>query len=124
MKNVLIVDDEIQFAQHVAKTLQDMDEQLNVKAVKDGKEALKELESRHIDIVVTDVRLPIMDGIELAEAIKAQWPNISIIMMTAYGTDETVKIAFNTGALFYIEKPFKIESLNNMIKIAALKAKK
>ncbi|MGB9736584.1 MAG: response regulator [bacterium] len=124
MKNVMIVDDEIQFAEHVARTLQEMDEQLSVIAVKSGEEALKELENRHIDIVITDVKLPVMDGVKLAEIIKSKWPNVSIIMMTAYGTDETVKLAFHTGALFYIEKPFKIESLNNMIRIAGLRAKR
>jgi|YelNatPaOPRAMG01_1025707.scaffolds.fasta_scaffold39618_2 DNA-binding NtrC family response regulator len=124
MKKVLIVDDEIQFAENVAKLLEETNEQLTTKAVTSSEEALRELENEHADIVVTDIKLPVMDGIKLAEVIKNKWPHIPVIMMTAYGADEVVKSAFKIGALFYIEKPFKIEHLNNMIMMASLKGRK
>jgi two-component system NtrC family response regulator len=121
MKRVIIVDDEIQFAANVAKVLQTTNDQLSVIAVQSSEDALKELENSPVDIVVTDIKLPVMSGLKLAEVIRNRWPEIAIIMMTAYGTEEIIKAAFTTGALFYIEKPFKIENLANMIKMAGLK---
>ncbi len=121
MKKVIIVDDEIQFASNVAQVLQTTNDQLRVTAFKSSEDALKELESSPVDIVVTDIKLPVMSGLNLAGIIRNRWPEIAIIMMTAYGTEEIIKTAFSTGALFYIEKPFKIENLANMIKMAGLK---
>ncbi len=121
MKKVIIVDDEIYFAANVAKALQQMSGDLQVMAVKNNEDALKELENSHVDIVVADIKLPAMSGVKLAETIKTRWPDVAVIMMTAAGTEEIVKLAFNTGALFYIEKPFRIENLGNMIAMAGLK---
>lgn len=121
MKKVIIVDDEIYFAKNVANALQQMNAEWQVTAVKDNDDVLRELENSHVDIVVTDIKLPSMNGVKLAETIKARWPDVALIMMTASGTEEIVKLAFNTGALFYIEKPFRIENLGNMIAMAGLK---
>lgn len=121
MKKVIIVDDELYFAKNVANALQQMNAEWQVMAVKDNDDVLRELESSHVDIVVTDIKLPSMNGVKLAETIKARWPDVALIMMTASGTEEIVKLAFNTGALFYIEKPFRIENLGNMIAMAGLK---
>ncbi len=121
MKKVIIVDDEIYFAKNVANALQQMNAEWQVTAVKDNDDVLRELENSHVDIVVTDIKLPSMNGVKLAETIKARWPDVALIMMTASGTEEIVKLAFNTGALFYIEKPFRIENLGNMITMAGLK---
>ncbi|MCL4467789.1 MAG: response regulator [Deltaproteobacteria bacterium] len=124
MKKVIIVDDEVQFASNVARTLQGMDNQLQVTAVKSSEDALKELENSPVNIVITDMKLPAMSGIKLAEVIKNRWPDVAIIMMTAYGTEDVIKMAFTSGAMFYIEKPFKIENLANMIKMAGFKKTK
>lgn len=121
MKSVIIVDDEISFARDIAKLLQEGNDQLRVIAVKSAEEAIKQMESSPVDIVVTDIKLPNMSGIDFAQAIKARWLNTAIIIMTAYGAEDVIKSAFNAGALFYIEKPFKIEKLGNMVKMASLK---
>ena len=124
MKKVIIVDDEVQFAANVARTLQGMDDKLMVTSVRSSEDALIELGNSHVDVVITDIKLPAMSGIKLAEIIKNSWPDVAIIMMTAYGTEDVIKMAFTSGAMFYIEKPFKIENLANMIKMAGLKKAK
>lgn len=121
MKSVIIVDDQINFAIDIAKLLQEGNEQLRVTGVKSAEEAIKQMENSPVDIVVTDIKLPNMSGLNFAQAIRIKWPSTAIIIMTAYGAEDVIKSAFNAGALFYIEKPFKIEKLANMVKMASLK---
>ncbi len=121
MKSVIIVDDQINFAIDIAKLLQEGNDQLRVTGVKSAEEAIKQLENSPVDIVVTDIKLPNMSGLNFAQTISIKWPNTAIIIMTAYGAEDVIKSAFNAGALFYIEKPFKIEKLANMVKMASLK---
>ena len=123
MPKIMIVDDEINFATNIAKLLRANDEGLNVFAVYSAKEALKQLDNTCYDIIVTDVRMPEMSGIEFIEAIKKKWPETSIIVMTAYGAQDIMENAFNTGTLFYIEKPFRIEKLEALISMANRKNK-
>ena len=119
MTKVMIVDDEIYFATNIAKLLRANDETMDVLAVYSPIEALKLLDHTFYDIIVTDVRMPKMSGIEFIEAIKKKWPETSIVVMTAYGAQDVMENAFNTGTLFYIEKPFRIEKLEALLAIAS-----
>lgn len=121
MKRVIIVDDEIEFANNLAKLLIQQTPQLAVTVADSAEEAMKKFEELPADILITDLKLPKMNGLELSQAVSARWPNTAIIVMTAYGTEDVIKSAFIVGALFYIEKPFKIEKLSNMIRMADLK---
>ena len=118
MTKVMVVDDEIYFATNIAKLLRVNDEGMDVLAVYSAVEALKLLDNMFYDIIVTDVHMPKMSGIEFIEAIKQKWPETAIIVMTAYGAQDVMENAFNTGTLFYIEKPFRIEKLETLIAIA------
>ena len=118
MTKVMVVDDEIYFATNIAKLLRANDEGMEVLAVYSAGEALKELDNAFYDIIVTDVRMPKMSGIEFIEAIKKKRPETSIIVMTAYGAQDVMENAFKTGTLLYIEKPFRIEKLEALISVA------
>lgn len=115
MINIMIVDDEIYFATNLAKLLKENNRELDTIAVYSAEEALKRLEQAPVDIVVSDIKLQNMDGIKFVKIIKSKWPDISIIVMTAYGTKEIMMTAFSIGTLFYIEKPFRVEKLENLI---------
>ncbi|MCL4467549.1 MAG: response regulator [Deltaproteobacteria bacterium] len=117
MTKVMVVDDEIYFATNIAQLLRANDEGMEVLAVYSAGEALQELDNAFYDIIVTDVRMPNMSGIEFIEAIKKKRPGTSIIVMTAYGAQDVMENAFKTGTLLYIEKPFRIEKLEALIAV-------
>lgn len=124
MPNVLIVDDEIYFATNVANLLRANNKDIYALAVFNAEEALKQLERMHFDIVVTDIRMPKIDGFEFIKMLKQRWPNTTVIVMTAYGAKEIMENAFTLGTLFYIEKPFRIEKLEALLAIANKKNEK
>jgi two-component system response regulator PilR (NtrC family) len=75
----------------------------------DGRNALTALEAGSVDVVVTDIRMPQMTGIELLDAVKRIDPGLSVIMMTAYGSKDTVLDALRLGATDYVEKGDKLK---------------
>lgn len=80
-----------------------------------GVEALKYLETHEADLLLTDYKMPKMLGIELIEKVKTQFPQMGVIMMTAYGTIESAVKALKLGASDYITKPFSIEDIYEVI---------
>jgi YesN/AraC family two-component response regulator len=106
-KNILIVDDEemiIEFLESVFKSKK----KYSCYTAKSGEEALKVIESESIDLVLTDVKMAGMDGIELLLEVKCRYPKIHVIIMTAYSSAAMKKIAVQRGAIHFIEKPFDI----------------
>ena len=73
--------------------------------------ALAQLEQQPVDVVVTDWRMPGMDGIQLLDQIKRRWPQTHVIMMTAYGSVDSAVQAIKRGAYDYVSKPFSTEVL-------------
>ena len=73
-----------------------------------GVEALDELERGEVDLVITDLNMPVMDGLELLKRIKAQTPAMPVIVVTGYGTFHTEKLVLSQGADGYIPKPCTI----------------
>ncbi len=73
--------------------------------------ALVQLEQQVVDVVVTDWRMPGMDGIQLLERIKSRWPQIHVILMTAYSSVDSAVRAMKRGAYDYVSKPFSTEVL-------------
>ncbi|CUS76721.1 sigma-54-dependent transcriptional regulator [Candidatus Kryptonium thompsonii] len=78
--------------------------------------AVNYIEQNDVDVVVTDIRLPDMDGMEVLKIIKKINPNIMVIMITAYGTIENAVEAMKLGAYDYITKPFSSERLIMILK--------
>lgn len=107
--SVLIVDDE----EHIRKILDIMLSKNGYKtaAASNGIEALEILEKRNFDAVVTDIKMPGMDGLELLSRIKEANPDQTVIVVTAFSTVETAIQAMKSGAFDYISKPFKEEEI-------------
>jgi two-component system, NtrC family, response regulator len=116
MESILIVDDEKNYPLILSAILED--EGYEALTAKSGKEALEKLNNSDVDLVLTDMKMPSMDGIELLEKIKSIDPDLPVIMMTAYGTVEKAVEAMQKGAYNYILKPFDNDSLVLYVKKA------
>ena len=92
MPNILIVDDDESFVLSLAEGLFCQNHGFKIFTTKNGKEAVKTLNSKKIDLVVTDIKMPEMDGFELVAYISKNYKAISIIVITAFGTPEIEKI--------------------------------
>ncbi len=109
MDTVLIVDDEKNYTLILSAVLEE--EGLETLTANSGLEALEILKNSDVDLVLTDMKMPSMDGIELLERIKAKDPELPVIMMTAHGTVDKAVEAMQKGAYTYILKPFDNERL-------------
>jgi YesN/AraC family two-component response regulator len=103
--SVLIVDDERFIRQILARIVQR--EGYTVGEASNGKDALEKLEQTRYDFVISDIRMPNMDGMELLPTIKTRFPETTVILITAYAGDYTAKDVLAAGADHYITKPFK-----------------
>ena len=104
METVLIVDDEKNYPPILSAVLEE--EGFETLSANSGQEALDILKDSEIDIVLTDMKMPSMDGIELLERVKKMDPDLPVIMMTAHGTVEKAVEAMQKGAYSYLLKPF------------------
>jgi two-component system, NtrC family, response regulator len=109
MDTILIVDDEKNYPLVLSAVLQD--EGFETLTANSGSEALDIIENSDVDLVLTDMKMPQMDGIELLARIKAKNPELPVMMMTAYGTVEKAVEAMQKGAYNYILKPFDNEQM-------------
>lgn len=109
METVLIVDDEKNYPPILSAVLEE--EGFETLTAYSGEEALSVLKNSDVDLVLTDMKMPSMDGIELLERIKEKDPGLPVIMMTAHGTVEKAVEAMQKGAYNYILKPFDNERL-------------
>ncbi len=118
---ILLVDDESPFVEALSKRL--TMRELQVSIALSGPEALEKLEQDpSIDVVVLDVKMPGMDGIETLKAIKARYPLIEVIMLTGHATVESAIDGMKVGALDYLMKPCDMDVL--MAKVREAKNKK
>lgn len=88
----------------------------NVIEAEDGEEALQQYETNPCDLIITDMNMPKMGGMDLVKALREKGHKVHIIMVTAYGTPETEKMAKNLGADEYIAKPFDFEELEGRVR--------
>ena len=109
METILIVDDEKNYPPILSAVLEE--EGYETLTANSGEQALEMLAHSDIDLVLTDMKMPSMDGIQLLEKIKAKDADLPVIMMTAHGTVERAVEAMQKGAYNYILKPFENESL-------------
>ena len=119
-KQVLIVDDEETLTWSLAKSLAHDRETYEVTTVNDGETALSVIDQQPFDVVVLDIRLPGINGLDVLMNIKEHKPSTKVIIMTAYGSIDIREKAKARGSLYYIEKPFEIEQMRNLI-LKALK---
>ena len=107
--NVLLVDDEAEFVETLVKRLRKR--KVNTAAVGSGEEALKILKEMPIDVVVLDVKMPGMDGIETLRQIKKISPLVEVIMLTGHANMEVAIEGMELGAFDYLMKPMDIDEL-------------
>jgi len=115
LKKVLIVDDEETLTWSMAKSLSKDRDKYEVIIANNGKEALSLLKKDKIDLVISDIRMPDINGLDLLVRIKMEHPQTKVIIMTAYGSSDVQKEANRRGSLFYIEKPFEINDIRKII---------
>jgi DNA-binding NtrC family response regulator len=89
-----------------------------VESVEDGSRALTRVSEKQYDLVVTDLKMPGLDGIELLRAVRERSPQTGVILMTAHGTVDTAVEAMRLGALDYVEKPFPLGAMEAKVEKA------
>ncbi|MEJ2166231.1 MAG: response regulator [Desulfobacterales bacterium] len=115
IKNVLLVDDDREMLLALREGLMKYRDSFSVHLASDGLEAVENLKKRVISLVVTDLKMPGMDGFELLAHIMEYYPDIPVIIITGYSTPEMEQLAREGGAVGYIAKPFLIENLARQI---------
>lgn len=115
LKKVLIVDDEETLTWSMAKSLSKDKDKYEVIVANSGKEALHLLKNNEIDLVISDIRMPDINGLDLLVRIRKEFPKTKVIIMTAYGSSDVQKEASRRGSIFYIEKPFEISDIRKVI---------
>jgi len=113
---VLFVDDEMDFLETLMKRMKRRG--VDVEGVGSGEEALKVLEDKQVDVVVLDVKMPGMDGIETLREIKKRYPLIEVIMLTGHANVEVAIEGMELGAFDYLMKPMAIDELSFKLKDA------
>jgi DNA-binding NtrC family response regulator len=106
---VLLVDDEKDFVEMLSLRLKEVGEKITV--AYSGQEALDKLEKADIDVVILDIKMPGMDGIETLREIKKKFPLVEVIMLTGHGTAETAVEGMKLGAFDYLMKPADFDDL-------------
>lgn len=110
---VLVVEDDIDLRDALSDTLQMAGYAVCVAC--DGRMALDVIENKTPALVVTDIQMPRMDGHALLKHVKKRWPDLPVMIMTAYGSIERAVEAMRDGAVDYMTKPFEAEVLVNMV---------
>ncbi|MCP2518942.1 sigma-54 dependent transcriptional regulator [Candidatus Aminicenantes bacterium AC-708-M15] len=116
MNKILIVDDEKSILDLLSMVFKK--EGYNVYTALSSQRALELLDERDIDLVITDIKMPGMSGLSLLTHIKENYPDVPVIMITAYGSTREAVQALKAGALDYITKPFDIDELKIVVRNA------
>lgn len=114
MRNLLIVDDQMGIRLLLDEVFRREGYQTHLAA--NGKEALQAATEKAPDCVLLDMKMPGMDGIEVLKKLKSSWPEVPVIMMTAYGEIELTDEALKNGAIRYFTKPFDIYEVRDAVK--------
>ncbi|MBR3192354.1 sigma-54 dependent transcriptional regulator [Bosea sp. (in: a-proteobacteria)] len=114
--SILVVDDEMRLADVLAAALEDLG--YRATAVHSARAALIELERARFDLVLTDLRLPVMDGRALLREVRSRWPEVPVIIITAFAAVRDAVDLVKEGAFDYIAKPFEIDDVSATIRRA------
>jgi heterodisulfide reductase subunit A len=110
---ILVVDDELVVRDSLKEWL--VDEGFRVDMAESGEQALQKLGAEAFHLMLTDIKMPGMDGVELLQQAKERYPELTVVMMTAYATVETAVDAMKIGALDYLMKPFDPQKMIPMV---------
>lgn len=112
-KRILVVDDQESMREMLSELLQMMG--YETRAVEGGEQALQSLQEAATDLVITDLNMPGMDGMELMKRIKTLHPGLPVIIITGYGTFNTERQVLSSGADGYIPKPCTINRVQETV---------
>lgn len=112
-KRILVVDDEENAREALSKIL--IHDGYEVSSVSNGIEALNFLRSRDVELIITDINMPEMNGLVFLRELTRNRPESNVIMLTAYGEVESYLDAMSLGAFEYINKPVKYDELKKVI---------
>ena len=115
-EKVLLVDDEKDFVTTLSERLQMRDVEPAV--VYSGEEALNLLEDETPDVMVLDLRMPGIDGIEVLKKVKQEHPSVAVIILTGHGSEKDRELCMSLGAFAYLEKPVDIDELSDTMRRA------
>ncbi|MGC9016684.1 MAG: sigma-54-dependent transcriptional regulator [Caldimicrobium sp.] len=116
---ILVVDDEKLTLKNLSYVLSK--EGYEVKTAESGTLALKYLQEEEFDVVITDLKMEKVTGLDVLEKCKEWWPDTEVVIITAYATVDSAIEAMKKGAYYYIMKPFKLEELRKVVKEAVEK---
>jgi CheY-like chemotaxis protein len=111
MKNILVVDDNSRVRFMLSEALEKTDDGYQVVAVQNGREAITKFKESEFDLVITDYKMPLKNGVELVETIRTLDTAIPVIMITAYGSDELRSDTGHLNIFRYLDKPLKISKI-------------
>lgn len=118
---LLVIDDE----QIVGRRLKHVFSKIGfeVEVFTDAQEALKEISKKAFDVVITDLKMDKIDGIEILGHVKSISPDTQVIIITGYASEETSSVAYKRGVFEFLAKPFRLDTLKQII-FRALEDKK
>jgi DNA-binding NtrC family response regulator len=117
LPTVLLVDDEPDFLRGLARSIP-KEAPSRILTAERAVDALRLMEKNPVQLVLTDIRMPDMDGLQLLEEIKSRDPLVTVVIMTAYGTIDAAVDAIKKGAYDFVQKPFKPDEINRILKKA------
>lgn len=115
MYNVLVADDEPRHRRGVSDMVKQLRPEYRIFMVKDGLEALRIIEENRIDIILTDIRMPNMDGLTLIEHMESRRERVKIVILSVYGNFEYARQAVKLGAFDYLLKPLALGDLSEIL---------
>jgi len=114
--NVLLVDDEDEFVKSLSERMQMRD--LETDVALNGEQALQLLDKEIPDVMVLDLKMPGIDGLEVLRRVRKTYPDVQVIMLTGHGSEKDEKEARRLGAFEYLQKPTEMDKLVETIKKA------
>lgn len=112
-ERILVVDDDKSIREFLEIFF--IKEGYKVNTISNGKDALEFMDKERVSLVLSDIRMPGMDGITFLKEIKKRYPEVPVVMITAFGNMETAVAAMKEGAWDYISKPFKVDHLREVV---------
>lgn len=113
-KRILVVDDEENTRLALTRLLSR--EGYDVKTASNGSEALNQIRNQPVELVITDLNMPVMNGLTFLRELNREHPASNVIMITAYGEVESYLEALNLGAFEYLNKPVKLDELKKLMR--------
>ncbi|RMH63206.1 MAG: response regulator [Calditrichaeota bacterium] len=114
-RRLLIVDDEETIRFSLCQSFIIAKKDYEVAMAASGEEALERMTEKPYDLIITDIFMPGISGLDLLQMVKEKYPETEVIVITAYGSDDKKDEAARLGARYYVEKPFEIKEIRQKV---------